>query len=145
MENDPRPSYKQLPLNRPGSSEQIYLDAFGSTDGRHTKEFLWHPQSNTLDGKVELGDVGVVQEGTFIRMWNITTPFRQRDGPNYSTPPPGFKPPKFDPVADVVIDQNYMLKDVPFCSAGIHFKGKKKGGPDEFSSSVHLTSCYVQD
>lgn len=64
---------------------------------------LWQPEPNPAHGVVQLGDIGYVLEGRFIRFFNI---FHSGEDPmNHRGVPPGFE--------HLVIDRNELVMSDP--------------------------------
>ena len=81
---------------------------------------LWHPEPFTSFGAVELGDVGYVSEGAFVRLFNALR--SAQDRANARGVPQGFAP--FLPDAS---PRERRVPAGPICNASTSFRQESDG------------------
>ena len=74
--------------------------------GHRLGEPLWQPEPREGDGEVLLGDVGVIEDGRFCRLFNVTRP--SNDPVNKSGVPPGFKVLDYNQEALIEKNDDYL-------------------------------------
>lgn len=109
-----------MPLSAPASTyaDQLTSLGFGLP--------LWHPEPGRNE-QVEIGDVGFLHDGQFIRLFNVTRP--THDPLNAKGTPKHFD------VLSIREENNVQTHDGTVASGPLHTASVTPGGPTDPSST----------